>query len=82
MPFGSGGQRAKQAALVRAMDAALRATIHRNPDWRLGDSDAERHEYLHSGKRVDKHWWYAIKLGAMILAALAAAYLVHTLLLT
>ena len=42
----------------------------------------ERHEYLQNGTNVYKHWWYAVKFGAMIFAALAAAYLVHTLLLS
>ena len=41
----------------------------------------ERHEVLSSGMKVDKHWWYAVKLGAVIVTALVAAYAVHTLLL-
>lgn len=32
----------------------------------------ERHEYLRSGVKVDRHWWYAVKFGAMVFAALAA----------
>lgn len=41
----------------------------------------ERHEVLRSGIKVDRDWWYAIKLGAVIVTALVAAYVVHTKLL-
>lgn len=40
----------------------------------------ERHEFLSSGMKVDKHWWYAVKLGAVIVTALVAAYMVHLML--
>ena len=41
----------------------------------------ERHEVLRSGFKVDRPWWYATKLVAAIMAALVAAYVVHTTLL-
>ena len=41
----------------------------------------QRHEALRSGRKVDRNWWYATKLGMVILAALVAAYVVHATLL-
>ena len=41
----------------------------------------ERHRTLSSGRKVDRDWWYAVKYGMMIFAALAAAYVVHITLL-
>ena len=40
----------------------------------------ERHEFLSSGMKVDKDWWYATKLGTWIVGALVAAYVVHLML--
>ncbi len=37
----------------------------------------ERHEILPSGRKADRDWWFATKLGAMIVGALVAAYVVH-----
>ncbi len=37
----------------------------------------QRHEVLRSGRKVDRNWWYATKLGIVILVALVAAYVVH-----
>ena len=37
----------------------------------------ERHKVLRSGIRLDRPWWYTTKLAVAIVAALAAAYLVH-----
>ena len=41
----------------------------------------QRHEVLRSGRKVDRNWWYAAKLGIVVLTALAAAYAVHATLL-
>ena len=41
----------------------------------------QRHEALRSGRKVDRNWWYATKLGMVILIALVAAYVVHVTLL-
>ena len=41
----------------------------------------ERHVVLRSGIRLDRPWWYAAKLGVVVVVALAAAYVVHATLL-
>ena len=41
----------------------------------------ERHTVLRSGIRLDRPWWYLTKLSVVIVAALVAAYVVHTTLL-
>ena len=42
---------------------------------------ARRLEALRSGRKVDRDWRYATKLGMVILTPLAAAYVVHATLL-
>ncbi len=41
----------------------------------------QRHETLRSGRKVDRNWWYAVKLGLVVFTALTAAYVVHITLL-
>lgn len=41
----------------------------------------ERYQTLPSGRRVERDWWYATKVGMWILAAMVAAYVVHSTLL-
>ena len=41
----------------------------------------QRHETLPSGRKIDRDWWYSVKLGMVIFTALAAAYVVHITLL-
>ena len=41
----------------------------------------ERHEVLPSGRKADRESWFATKLVAVIVTALAAAYVVNATLL-
>lgn len=41
----------------------------------------ERQQVLRSGLKVDRPWWYATKLVAVIVVALVAAYVVNATLL-
>ena len=41
----------------------------------------QRHDVLSGGLKVDRDWWRATKLVAIIVVALAAAYLVNATLL-
>ena len=41
----------------------------------------KRHEVLPSGLKVDQDWWRAVKLVGLVVAALAAAYVVNSTLL-
>ena len=41
----------------------------------------QRNEILSSGIEVDRSWWYATKLVAVIAIAAVAAYVVHATLL-
>ena len=57
------------------------ATIRQQGGLAVGGSMLQRHRTLSSGRKVDRDWWYAVKYGMMIFAALAAAYVVHITLL-
>ena len=37
----------------------------------------KRHDVLDGEVKMDRDWWYATKLGIVILVALVAAYVVH-----
>ena len=37
----------------------------------------ERHEVFPSARKADRDWWFATKLGAVIVTTLAAAYVVN-----
>lgn len=39
----------------------------------------ERHEVLPSGLKVERHWWITTKLFIIVVVAVGAAYLFHTL---
>jgi len=39
----------------------------------------ERHEVLPGGLKMERDWWITTKLLAIVVVALGAAYLVHTL---
>ncbi|MDE0367083.1 MAG: hypothetical protein OXP09_16120 [Gammaproteobacteria bacterium] len=41
----------------------------------------KRHDVLDGEVKMDRDWWYATKLVAVIVTALAAAYVVHATLL-
>ena len=61
--------------LVEAADVAVDGQRRRWMRW-IGIST---HEPLSGGGAGDRDWWYSAKLVAVIVTALAAAYLVHVM---
>ena len=59
-----------------------RATICRESGLAIGGNVFERHEIMPSGRKEDRDWWFATKLGAVVIGAMVAAYVVHVTLLS